>query len=150
MSDLTDLPLRLREALERARFTYDGVAELLGPLAHAALGRNETVPGLRRTRGGSPLETLVRLFLLQAPVSHEQAEAALPGLVDKLAVEGILAQSVGEVAARLTRGETDPPLLADAVHLRRPEVAVRPGQGPGGGLAPGKDKPRMAPVDEVA
>lgn len=101
MSDLTDLPLRLREALERAGFTYDGVAELLGPLAHTALGRNETVPGLRRTRGGSPLETLVRLFLLQAPVSHEQAEAALPGLVDRLAVEGILAQSVGEVAARL-------------------------------------------------
>jgi len=101
VSDLTDLPHRLREALERAGFTYDGVAELLGPLAHAALGRNETVPGLRRTRGGSPLETLVRLFLLQAPVSHEQAEAALPGLVDRLAVEGILAQSVGEVAARL-------------------------------------------------
>ena len=101
MSDLTDLPLRLREALERAGFTYDGVAELLGPLAHTALARNETVPGLARTRGGSPLETLVRLFLLQAPVSHEQAEQALPGLVDQLAVEGILAQSVGEVAARL-------------------------------------------------
>jgi hypothetical protein len=101
VSDLTDLPLRLREALERAGFTYDGVAEVLGPLAHTALGRNETVPGLRRTRGGSPLETLVRLFLLQAPVSHEHAEAALPGLVDQLSVEGILAQSVGEVAARL-------------------------------------------------
>jgi hypothetical protein len=101
VSDLSDLPVRLREALQRAGFTYDGVAELLGPLAHAALGRNETVPGLRRTSGGSPLETLVRLFLLQAPVSHEQAEAALPGLVDQLAVEGILAQSVGEVAARL-------------------------------------------------
>jgi hypothetical protein len=101
VSDLTDLPLRLREALARAGFTYDGVADLLGPLAHAALGRNETMPGLRRTAGGSPLETLVRLFLLQAPVSHEHAEAALPGLVDKLSNEGILAQSVGEVAARL-------------------------------------------------
>jgi len=113
VSDLTDLPLRLREALERAGFTYDGVAELLGPLAHAALSRNETVPGLLRTRGGSPLETLVRLFLLQAPVSHEQAEAALPGLVDKLSVEGILAQSVGEVAARLDVR----PYSADDTHL---------------------------------
>ena len=113
MSDLTDLPHRLREALERAGFTYDGVADLLGPLAHAALGRNETVPGLRRTRGGSPLETLVRLFLLQAPVSHEQAEAALPGLVDQLAVAGILAQSVGEVAARLDVR----PYAADETHL---------------------------------
>jgi hypothetical protein len=99
--DLTDLPHRLREALTAARFTYDEVAELLGPLAHAALGRNETTPGLRRTRGGSPLETLVRLFLLQAPVSIGAAEAALPGLVDRLSVEGLLEQSVGEVAARM-------------------------------------------------
>jgi SAM-dependent methyltransferase len=99
--DVTDLPHRLREALTAAEFTYDEVAELLGPLGHAALGRNETTPGLRRTRGGSPLETLVRLFLLQAPVSLDAAEAALPGLVDRLAVEGLLEQSVGEVAARM-------------------------------------------------
>lgn len=101
MRDVTDLPHRLREALTAARFTYDEVADLLGPLAHAALGRNETTPGLRRTRGGSPLETLVRLFLLQAPVAREAAEEALPGLVDRLAVEGLLEQSVGEVAARM-------------------------------------------------
>ena len=49
-----------------ADFTYDGVAELLGPAAHDALARNETTPALRRTTGGSPLETLTRLFLLQA------------------------------------------------------------------------------------
>ncbi|GAA1953685.1 class I SAM-dependent methyltransferase [Nocardioides panacihumi] len=101
MRDVTDLPHRLREALTAARFTYDDVAEVLGPLAHAALGRNETTPGLRRTRGGSPLETLVRLFLLQTPVPLAAAEGALPGLVDRLAVEGLLDQSVGEVAARM-------------------------------------------------
>ena len=98
---MTDLPLRLREALQRADFTYDAVAELLGPVAHTALGRNETLPGRRRTGRGTPLETLVRLFLLQTTVSIEQAEAALPGLVDRLAVEGLIEQSVGEVAARL-------------------------------------------------
>ncbi len=98
---MTDLPCRLRDALERAGFTYDAVAELLGPLAHSALGRNETVPGRRRTRGGTPLETLVRLFLLQTPVTLDQAEAALPGLVDELAVQGLLEQSIGEVAARM-------------------------------------------------
>jgi methylase of polypeptide subunit release factors len=96
-----DLPHRLREALVGADFTYDAVADLLGPLAHAALGRNETLPGRRRTRGGSPLETLIRLFLLQAPVEREHAERALPGLVDRLAVHGLIEQSVGEVAARL-------------------------------------------------
>jgi methylase of polypeptide subunit release factors len=92
---------QLRAALEDAGYTYDGVADLLGTTAHAALSRNETLPGLRRTGGGSPAETLTRLFLLQAPVSLSQAEAALPALVDRLCVEGLLERSVGEVAARL-------------------------------------------------
>ena len=101
MSSSQDLPHRLRDALLAADFTYDAVAGLLGPLAHDALARNETVPGLRRTRDGSPLSTLVRLFLLQVPVGLSAAEAALPGLVDDLCAEGLLEQSVGEVAARL-------------------------------------------------
>ena len=91
----------LREALLAADFTYDAVADLLGTRGHDALARNETTPGLRRTTGGSALETLVRLFLLQTPVPLTQAEAALPGLVDRLAVAGLLEQSVSEVAARL-------------------------------------------------
>lgn len=113
MRELTDLPHRLREALVAAGFTYDNVADLLGPLAHQALSRNETVPGLRRTTGGSPLETLVRLFLLQVPVPVAAAEAALPRLVDRLAAEGLLEQSVGEVAARMDVR----PYAADDTHL---------------------------------
>ncbi len=97
----SDLPRRLREALVAAGFTYDAVADLLGPLAHQALARNETTPALRRTTGGSPLETLTRLFLLQTVVDLDTAEAALPGLVDRLAADGFLERSVGEVAARL-------------------------------------------------
>lgn len=97
----TDLPLRLRESLTGAGYTYDAVAALLGPLGHSALGRNETTPGLRATTGGSPLETLTRLFLLQVPVLRRDADSALPGLVDALAAEGVLATSVAEVAARL-------------------------------------------------
>jgi hypothetical protein len=97
----TELPGRLRDALVAADFTYDRVADLLGPAAHGALARNETTPALRRTTGGGPLETLVRLFLLQSVVDLEAAEAALPGLVDRLAAEGFLERSVGEVAARL-------------------------------------------------
>lgn len=91
----------LREALLAADFTYDAVSDLLGPEAHQALSRNETRPGLRRTTDGSPLATLVRLFLLQAAVPVSEAERALPGLVDRLANAGALVQSVGEVAARL-------------------------------------------------
>ncbi|MFZ2501099.1 MAG: hypothetical protein WAW88_00305, partial [Nocardioides sp.] len=40
---------RLRRALVEADFTYAAVADLLGPEAHAALGRNETTPGRLRT-----------------------------------------------------------------------------------------------------
>ncbi len=92
---------RLRDALTAAGYTFDGVSELLGPIAHAALGRNETTPGLRATTDGSPLSTLTRLWLLQTPVPLEAAERALPGLVDALCAEGILERSVAEVAARV-------------------------------------------------
>lgn len=69
---------RLREALRAADFTADGLLDLLGGPAYTALARSETVPALRATRGTGPLETLIRLFLLQQSVSCRQAEAALP------------------------------------------------------------------------
>ena len=108
----------LRAALLAADYTHDAVADLLGPTAMAALGRNETTPALRGTRGGSPRETLTRLWLLQTPVSVEAAEAALPGLVDRLCNAGILEQSMSEVAARVNvrpygDGDTDLWIVAD-------------------------------------
>ncbi|MCY7400487.1 MAG: class I SAM-dependent methyltransferase [Nocardioides sp.] len=96
-----DVAAPLREALLAADFTYDRVAETIGEDAHRALGRNETLPGLRRTTSRSALDTLIRLFLLQAPVDRAEAEGALPDLVDPLCNAGLLEQSVGEVAARL-------------------------------------------------
>lgn len=90
---------RLRAALRAAGYGYDAVTALLGPTAHAALARNETTPGLRATDDGSPLATLVRLWLLQAPVPLAAAERALPDLVDPLCAGGLLRRSVGEVAA---------------------------------------------------
>lgn len=69
---------RLREALLAASFTADGLLDLLGAPAYAALARSETVPALRATRGDTPLETLVRLFLLQQPVPHARVEEFLP------------------------------------------------------------------------
>jgi methylase of polypeptide subunit release factors len=96
-----DVVTRLRDALVAAGFTYDGVAGLLGPTAHAALSRNETTPGLRVTGDGSPLATLTRLWPLQATVPVADLERALPGLVDALCVAGLLERSVGEVRARV-------------------------------------------------
>lgn len=95
-----DLAAPLRDALHTADFTYDRVAEAIGEDAHRALGRNETLPARRRTTSGGPLDTLVRLFLLQTPVAREAADRALPGLVDRLCNAGLLEQSVSEVAAR--------------------------------------------------
>jgi hypothetical protein len=90
---------RLRAALESAGYTYDGVAGLLGPVAHAALWRNETTPGLRATGDGSPLATLTRLWLLQAPVALDAAGRALPGLLGPLEELGIVRRSGAEVRA---------------------------------------------------
>ncbi|MGK5628031.1 DUF7059 domain-containing protein [Streptomyces sp. URMC 123] len=105
---------RLREALLAAAFTADGLLDLLGAPAYAALARSETVPALRATRGGGPLETLVRLFLLQRPVPLERARAALP-------VEDCLADGWLE--------ETE---LSDAGRQVRARVDVRPYGGPEG------------------
>ncbi|MGW7412547.1 DUF7059 domain-containing protein [Streptomyces sp. NPDC054863] len=69
---------RLRDALLAAAFTADGLLDLLGAPAYSALARGETVPALRATRGDGPLETLVRLFLLQESVPAARAAAVLP------------------------------------------------------------------------
>ena len=76
-SDL-DFAGPLREALLAADFTYDRVAEAIGEEAHRALGRNETLPALRRTTSGAPIDTLVRLFLLQTPVAARRRGAGAP------------------------------------------------------------------------
>ncbi|MEV7614757.1 methyltransferase [Streptomyces sp. NPDC089799] len=73
-----DRAATLRAALLAAGFTADGLLDLLGAPAYAALARSETVPALRATRGDGPLQTLVRLFLLQQPVPYEHAAGALP------------------------------------------------------------------------
>lgn len=90
---------RLRQSFEQAAYTTDGVADLLGPAALGALSRNETVPAVRRTDDGSPLATLVRLFLLQRTVDESTAGRALP-VVDAIAL-GVLERAGGDVRARL-------------------------------------------------
>ncbi|MEU6525682.1 class I SAM-dependent methyltransferase [Streptomyces sp. NPDC046924] len=86
----SDTAARLREALLGASFTADGLLELLGAPAYAALARSETVPAFRATRGDTPLETLVRLFLLQQPVPRARVTDVLP--VDACLADGWLAR----------------------------------------------------------
>ena len=91
----------LREALAAAGYTVDAVDTLLGETARAALQRSETTPALRRTTDGSPLATLVRLFVLQTSVTRPEADRTLPRLVEDLAAGGLLLASGGEVRAAL-------------------------------------------------
>ncbi|MFJ7947400.1 methyltransferase [Streptomyces sp. NPDC096354] len=93
----SDRSPRLREALLAAAFTADGLLDLLGAPAYAALARSETVPALRATRGDAPLATLVRLFLLQRPVPYERARAALP--LAECIEDGWMVQEGDEVRA---------------------------------------------------
>ncbi|NLU75534.1 methyltransferase [Streptomyces sp. HNM0575] len=120
---------RLREALRAANFTADGLLDLLGGPAYAALARSETVPALRATRGPSPLETLVRLFLLQQGVPRDRARDALP--LDDALADGWLVPAPqtgggteGETEAGTEHGEARQPVRAT--------VDVRPYSGPGG------------------
>lgn len=78
-----ELPLvdALRADLTDATFTVAGVEELLGPVASAALHREEPVPALRATGSArSVLATLVRAFVLGMPVTRGQLGRALPTL----------------------------------------------------------------------
>lgn len=76
-----DLISLLRADLLAAGYTVDGVAALLGPLASAALDREQTLPAQRVTAAsGAPIATLVRLFTLGDAVDGEEAGAALPTL----------------------------------------------------------------------
>ncbi|MFF9901610.1 transferase, partial [Streptomyces longispororuber] len=109
LTDRSDLAPRLRTAFLDADFTADGLLERLGAPAYAALARAETVPALRATRGGTPLDTLVRLFLLQCPVTPAEAEAALPGGLLGDAVEGgwLRRDAAGEAGGEVVRAVID-------------------------------------------
>jgi hypothetical protein len=75
------LVARLRADLGQAAYTVEAVEELLGPLASAALGREQALPAQRVTaEAGTPLATLVRLFTLGDAVDSDDAARALPTL----------------------------------------------------------------------
>jgi len=96
-----DLVGRLRADLSGAGYTVDGVAELLGPLASAALAREQTLPAQRVTAASTePAATLVRLFTLGDAVDEAEAGAALPslGVTGALALGIVVQQGPGVVA----------------------------------------------------
>lgn len=85
---LTDLNIvdHIGADLRAAGFDADTVPEFLGDRAHRALGRADKIPALRASTDGSPLSTLIRLFLLGATVPAASAEAVFvtTGLADAI------------------------------------------------------------------
>ncbi|MFM9372359.1 methyltransferase [Streptomyces sp. Da 82-17] len=96
-TDRPEVAARLRKALLDADFTADGLLELLGAPAYAALARSETVPALRATREDGPLAALVRLFLLQQSVPHARVATVLP--VEECLADGWLTLDGDELRA---------------------------------------------------
>ncbi len=86
-SDLPGLLEKLAADLRAIGYTVDGVAELLGPAAHSALGRDQLIPALIVTesavsaeRATAALAAVVRLWLLAEPQPAGALDAALPGI----------------------------------------------------------------------
>ncbi|MGW6129565.1 DUF7059 domain-containing protein [Cellulomonas sp. NPDC055163] len=121
----------LRGDLAGAGYTVEGVEDLLGPLAAAALHREEAVPALRATAGtADPRAALVRAFVLGVDVPRADLERAL----GRLGVAGARALGLVEVA-----GEGPDDAVRARVDLRPYEAAdglvdgaaVDPGAGAG-------------------
>ncbi|GAA2398161.1 class I SAM-dependent methyltransferase [Actinomadura vinacea] len=125
---MSDRLRRLGAAFEHAGYTVDGVRALLGPVAGGALARDEIVPALRATGGGSPLEALTRLFWLQVPVVSPAG-----GFADDLVAAGLAEASGGEVRAllRVEPLEAVAPEPGGGGHLGYvvSDLKVRPGGG---------------------
>ncbi|WP_396134467.1 methyltransferase [Arthrobacter oryzae] len=100
-SDLPELLSALARDLRNAGYTVDGVAELLGESANAALGRDQLIPALIATeaaekgdRHAAALAAVVRLWLLAVPQRADVLDAALP----EIRTEGLLALGLVEAA----------------------------------------------------
>ena len=87
-----DLVRRVRDVLRACDYADGAIAELLqfdGPLT---LGPKRIPPLMHRTSGGSPLETLVRLFILGVPVGiGDVRRAVAPMTAEEWVSLGLLA-----------------------------------------------------------
>ena len=72
-----DVCRRIREVLAQANYTERGVCGLLGIENLSRLRETKLPAMLWRTRDGSPLETLVRLFVLDQPADLAAVEKAI-------------------------------------------------------------------------
>ncbi|RYG78663.1 class I SAM-dependent methyltransferase [Yimella sp. RIT 621] len=75
-----ELLTALAADLRSAAFTVDGVQQRLGPVAAAALHREQVTPARRVVTDDDPLDVLIRFFTLGDAVPGELLDVAVPGL----------------------------------------------------------------------
>ncbi len=120
-----DGPRRVRDVLDAAGYRDKEIVDLLDAEGLTALGPKRLQPLLRRTSGGSPLETLVRLFILGvAEDADVTARALAPMSVQEWEEMGLLEADDGSLGAtvQLRRYQQ----LVVAFDFARPETPVPP------------------------
>lgn len=103
-----DLVDALRADLGTSDFTVDGIESALGPVAAAALHREQTLPALRATDGSQDgRAVLTRLFVLGVETTASALDAALPTLGVDGAVRLGLVERAGSQAHDGVRARVD-------------------------------------------
>jgi hypothetical protein len=92
--------MRFRDVFINAGYSDSGIMGLLNGKAPSSIRENDIPLLLRCTSGGSPLETLVRLFLMEIPVSSGDASRAIaPMDIETWVSAGFLAAHGDDVTA---------------------------------------------------
>jgi SAM-dependent methyltransferase len=91
-----------RDALASANYSEKGLIEKLGPVRLPAQPSGDLSYFLHLTRGGSPLDTMIRLFLFGVDVEGDDAARALgPAPLAAWKAAGLIEQFGGGVRARV-------------------------------------------------
>jgi methylase of polypeptide subunit release factors len=118
---------RLRDVLDCAGYTEDGIREVIGSANMLSVPAMDMPRCLRCTRGLSPRETLIRLFLLNLDVTEGALrEAAAPMTVPEWEAAGLIERRAGarEVVPRIQLMPVEGLLLA-ADGARQEATAAR-------------------------
>ncbi|MBT2549531.1 methyltransferase [Arthrobacter sp. ISL-65] len=109
-SDLPDLLQALASDLRAVGYTLEGVADLLGDSAYAALNRDQLIPALIATEAaaaGEPrtaaLAAVVRFWLLAVPQEAGVLDAVLP----RTRAEGLVALGLAKITGTEAAAELD-------------------------------------------
>jgi hypothetical protein len=94
--------LRARDVFTAAGYSEEGLCEALAVSDLLEIRSIDRPAGLRRTRGETPLHTLVRLFFLGSPVDTKAAHrASAPMSLESWAAAGLIALDGDEVRPRI-------------------------------------------------